>query len=100
MVCSREEEEEGDVAGSGNGSSRVTSFEEDRKMKAEERSRTKRNKGSVRDDMGAIVGVCIMYEYAMLSDQVDRTDRDVRAAFPLSTAHVAVPIRVVGDVMN
>jgi hypothetical protein len=50
-------------------------------MKADERSRTKRNKGSVRDDMGAIVGGCIMYEYAMLCDQVDRTDRDVARGF-------------------
>lgn len=49
-MCSRE------VAGSGIGSSFVTSVDEEREMNAEERSRTKRIRGSVRDDMGAIVG--------------------------------------------
>lgn len=80
IVFSREGER--DVAGSGIGSSRVTSFDEDREMNAEERSRTKRMRGSVRVDIGAMVGDCIILEYGGFEcDRVKRTGRDVRAAF-------------------
>lgn len=58
IVFSREGERE--VAGSGIGSSRVTSFDEDREMNAEDKSRTKRMRGSVKVDMGAMVGDCII----------------------------------------
>ncbi|KAL3707346.1 hypothetical protein TMatcc_005324 [Talaromyces marneffei ATCC 18224] len=46
-LCSREEEEGDDVEGSSSASGRVTSCDEEREMNAEERSRTKRSKGSV-----------------------------------------------------
>lgn len=49
-------------------------------MNAEERSRTKRSIGSVRDDMGAIVGEILCGSVA-ICDQVDRTDRDVARRF-------------------
>lgn len=76
IVFSRE------VAGSGIGSSRVTSFDEDREINAEERSRTKRIRGSVRDNMGAIVGDSIILEYGS-RNAIESTGRIVtlRAAF-------------------
>ena len=49
-------EEEGDVAGSGTGSSFVTRVEVEREMNAEDRSRMKRSNGSAKVDIGAIVG--------------------------------------------
>lgn len=77
IVFSREGERE--VAGSGIGSSRVTSFDEDREMNADERSRTKRMRGSVRVDMGAMVGDWSIVEYGGL-DAIESNGRVVTCA--------------------
>lgn len=75
----------------------MTSVDEESEMNAEERSRTKRSIGSVRDDMGAIVGemLCgsVAICYAIRSTGLIVTFRGV----PLSTAHVASANSVVGN---